>query len=58
MPLDAIAHLHCCVEYSVLTMQLPQHYTCKTKRHFPYTVVPAPHERKKLHESEYNSHEQ
>jgi len=22
-------------------MQLPQHYTCKTKQHFPYTIVPA-----------------
>jgi len=26
-PLDAIAHLHCYVEYSVLNMELPQHYT-------------------------------
>jgi len=25
--------------------------------HFPYTIVPAPHEQKQLHESEYNSHE-
>jgi len=27
-------------------MQFSQHYTCKTKHHFPYTIVPAPHERK------------
>ena len=41
----------------VLTMQLPQHSTCKSKHHFPYTIVPDPRERKQLHESEYNSHE-
>jgi len=41
----------------VLIMQLPQHCTCKTKHHFPFTIVPTPHERKQLHESEYNSHE-
>jgi len=27
------------------------------KYHFPYTIVPAPHGRKQLHESEHNSHE-
>jgi len=48
---------YCYVEYSELTMQLPQHCTYKTKRHIPYTIVPVPHERKQLHESEYNSHE-
>jgi len=26
-PLDAIPYLHCYVKYSVLNMQLPQHYT-------------------------------
>jgi len=51
-PLDAIAHLYCCFKYSVLTMQLSQHYTFKTKRHFPCTIVPDPHERKQLNESE------
>jgi len=50
------SHVYCYAEYSVLTMQLPQHCVCKTKRHFPYTIVPTPHERK-LYESEYNSHE-
>ena len=39
------------VEYSVLTMQLPQHSTCETKCNFPYTILPAPHERKQLNES-------
>jgi len=29
----------------------------KMKHHFPYTVVPTPHEQKQFHESEYNSHE-
>jgi len=29
-------------------MQLPQHCTCKSKYRFPYTIVPAPHERKQL----------
>jgi len=24
------------------TMQLPQHYTCKTKHHFLHTIVPNP----------------
>ena len=38
-------------------MQLPQHCRCENKHHFPYTIVSTPHERKKLHESEYNSHE-
>jgi len=46
---------------SVLNKQLPQHYTltCKTKHHFPYTIVPvpAPHEQKQRHESVNNSHE-
>jgi len=41
----------------MLIMQLPQHCTCKSKHHFPYTIVPAQHDRKQLHESEYNSHE-
>ena len=54
---DAITHVYCYVAFSVLTMQLPQHWTCKTKRYFPYTIVPTPYERKQLHESEYNSHE-
>jgi len=54
---DEISHMYCYVEYSVPTMQLPQHYTCKTKHHFPYTAVPTPHEWKQLHESECNSHE-
>jgi len=54
---DAITHVYCYVEYSVLTMQLPQHCTCKTKQYFAYIIVPTPHERKMLHESEYNSHE-
>jgi len=54
---DAITHVSYFVEYSVLTMQLPQHYTCKTKHHFPYTIVPTPHERKQLYESEYNARE-
>ena len=53
---DAITHVYGYVEYSVLTMQLPQYCTCKTK-HFLYTIVPTPHQRKQLHESEYNSHE-
>jgi len=34
MPLDGIGHLYCCVEYSVLTTQLSQHYTYKSKHHF------------------------
>jgi len=50
-PLNAVAHLHCNVEYSVLTMQLPQHYTRKTKHHLPYTIVAVSIERKQLHES-------
>jgi len=50
---DAITHVYCYVEYSVLTMQLPQHGTCKTKHHFPYTIVPDPHERKQFHESAF-----
>ena len=54
---DATTHVYCHVEYYVLTMQLPQHCTCKTKHYFAYIIVPAPHERKKLHESEHNSHE-
>jgi len=54
---DAITHVYCYVEYSVLAMQFPQHCTCETKHHFPYTILPAPHERKQLHESEYNSHD-
>jgi len=33
-------------------MQLPQHYTRKRKHHFPYTIMPAPHERIQLHKSE------
>jgi len=37
----------------VLTMQLPQHSTCKSKHHFTYTSVPDPRERKQLHETEY-----
>ena len=41
----------------VLTMQLPQHSTCKLKQHFSYTIVSDPRERKQLHENEYNSHE-
>jgi len=55
---DAIAHLHCYVEYSVQTTQLPQHYTCKTN-YFPYTTVPVPvpHERIQLLESENCSRE-
>jgi len=32
---DAITHVYCYVEYSVLTVILPQHCTCKTKHHFP-----------------------
>jgi len=36
------------VKNSVLTMQLPQHCSCKSKKRFPYTVVPASHERKQL----------
>ena len=35
----------------IFCMQLPQHCTCKTKHHFPYTTVLAPHERTQLHES-------
>jgi len=54
---DAITHVYCFVECPGLTMQLPQHCTCKTKHHFPYTISPTPHERKQLHKSEYNSHE-
>jgi len=38
--LDAITNVYCYAEYSVLTMQLPQHCTCKTKHHFPYTILP------------------
>jgi len=45
------------IEYSVLTKQLPQHHTCRTKQHFPYTIVSTPQERKQLHRSEYNWHE-
>jgi len=30
------------VDNSVLTVQLPEHCTCKTKHHFPYTIVLAP----------------
>jgi len=41
----------------VLTMQLPQHSTCKSKHHFPYTIKSDPRERKQLHESANNSHE-
>jgi len=41
----------------LLTMQLSQNCTCETKHHFPYTIMPTPHERKQHHESEYNSHE-
>jgi len=37
---DAITHVCWYVEYSVLTMQLTQHCTCKSKHHFPYTIVP------------------
>jgi len=40
--------VYCYVENSVLTMQLPQHCTCKSKYHFPYTIVPGSHERKQL----------
>jgi len=57
MPPDAIAHFFCYFECFVLTIQLPQHYTCKTKHHFPYTIVPAPTERKQLHESGNSTHE-
>jgi len=57
LTVDAITHVYCYVEYSVLTMQRPQHCTCETKHHFPFTIVPASHERKELHESEYNPHE-
>jgi len=52
---DAITHVYCSVEYSVLTMQLPQQCTCKTK-HFFRTQLCRPH-MKQLHESDYNSHE-
>jgi len=45
------------VDYSVLTMQFPQHCTCKTKHHFLYTIVPTSHERNQLYESGYSSHE-
>jgi len=31
-----------------LTMQLPQHCTFISKYRFPYTIVPASHERKQL----------
>jgi len=41
----------------VLTKQLPQHSTCKSKNYFSYTIVSDPRERKQLHENEYNSHE-
>jgi len=54
---DAITHVYCYVEFSVLTMQLPRHCTCETRHHFPCTIVPTPHERKQPHEREYNSHE-
>jgi len=37
-------------------MQLPQHYTCKKKHHFPYTILPTSHARKQLFESEYTAH--
>jgi len=42
---DAITHVYFCVEYSVITMQLPQHSTYKMKHCFPYTIV---YERKQL----------
>jgi len=48
MTVDAITHVYCCVDVSVLSMQLPQHYTCKSKHRFPYKIVPASHERKQL----------
>jgi len=56
MPRKVLAPL-CYVEYSVLTMQIPQHCTCKRKHHYLYTIVPTKHERKQLHESENDSHE-
>ena len=39
--MDAITHVHCYVyRYSVLSMQRPQHYTCKTKQLYrPHTNV-------------------
>jgi len=40
--LDAVAHFYCYVKYSVLTMQLSHHYTCKTKHHF-HTQLYWPH---------------
>jgi len=55
--LDVIAHLYCYVDDSVLTTQLPQDYTCKTKHNFPYTIVSAPYEAKQLHECGNNSRE-
>jgi len=54
---DAITDVYCHVENSLLTMQLPQHFIRKSKHHFPYIIVPTPHERKQLNESAYNSHE-
>jgi len=46
-----MARLQCYVKYHVLTTQLLQHCICKTQLRFPYTIVPAPHERKQLHVS-------
>ena len=54
---NAIRHVYCFVEYSVLTMQLPQHWSWKTKHHFPYTIVPTLQEWKQLHERDHSSHE-
>jgi len=54
---DAVTHMCTAMSNSVLTMQLSQHCTCKSKDYFPCTIVPALRERKQLSESEYNSHE-
>jgi len=54
---DEITQVYCYAEYSVLTMQLPQHCTSEMRHNLPYTIMPSPHERKQLHESQYNSHQ-
>jgi len=38
----------------VLTMKLPQHCKCKSKHHFPYTIVPVSHEQKQLQKVKTN----
>ena len=55
--IDEITQVYCYAEYSVLTMQLPQHCTFKMRHNLPNTIMPSPHERKQLHESAYNSHQ-